>query len=148
MQDSFLTPQRFTLWRRAFMQSRAGTPVAWWSLFDGYQTTLDWPGADFWRKLAAAHPQARVILTERDAERWYASAEKTIFRLHHSAEATPSGRFARAMFELAVPAMRDGNRVVSDVVWDGTFDGRFTDRDDAMCVPRRACSAGRTLPSR
>ena len=40
---------------------------------------VDFPGALFWREIAAANPDAPVLLSTRDAEDWYRSASNTIF---------------------------------------------------------------------
>ncbi|MFI0484435.1 sulfotransferase family protein [Actinomadura sp. 9N215] len=45
----------------------------WTDLFDGYRSTMDWPGMFFWRELLDACPDAKVILTVRDPRRWFAS---------------------------------------------------------------------------
>jgi hypothetical protein len=133
MHESFAAPARFTLWHDALRRTRAGEAVDWRPLLEGYRATLDWPAAYFWHELAAAHPDARVILTVRDPDRWYASAEATIFRLRN-VESLLWGRATRSLFALAVPEMQDGYRVVDDVIWDGTFDGRFADRRHALRV--------------
>jgi hypothetical protein len=39
---------------------------------------VDWPGCAFWRELAAANPDAHVLLSVRDAEGWWTSMESTI----------------------------------------------------------------------
>jgi len=52
----------------------------WDALFEGYRSCVDWPAAHYWRELAAAYPEARVILTWRDPESWWASYEATILR--------------------------------------------------------------------
>lgn len=56
----------------------AGETPDWDAVFDGYWATVDWPGACYWRELVAAYPDAKVILSTRSAEIWYASMEKTI----------------------------------------------------------------------
>jgi hypothetical protein len=53
--------------------------VDWAKVFEGYGATVDWPSATFYRELADAYPDAKVILTERDAEAWFASTQATIF---------------------------------------------------------------------
>ncbi|GAB7052958.1 sulfotransferase family protein [Catenuloplanes indicus] len=52
----------------------------WQEIFDGFDSTLDWPGVAFWRELVEAYPDARVILTVRDPYRWYRSMDATILR--------------------------------------------------------------------
>ena len=39
---------------------------------------MDWPSAHYWPELIRAYPEARVILTHRSPESWWASFEKTI----------------------------------------------------------------------
>lgn len=52
-----------------------------WSRFLGdYVALVDWPGASFWPELSQAFPDALVLLSHRDPERWYNSASETIFR--------------------------------------------------------------------
>ena len=62
------------LWR-AFVQ---GTPTPWDQLFEGFRSCIDWPSAHYWPELVRAYPKARVILTWRSPESWWASFEKTI----------------------------------------------------------------------
>lgn len=56
-----------------------GAPPEWDWVFSGYRATVDWPAASFWRELIAAYPEALVILSIRDAEAWFDSAQATIF---------------------------------------------------------------------
>lgn len=51
----------------------------WDAIFSGYQSAIDWPAAHFWRELMDYYPDAKVILTVRDAEKWFASTQATIF---------------------------------------------------------------------
>ena len=60
---------------RAFVK---GTPTPWDQLFEGYASCIDWPSAHYWPELVRTYPQARVILTWRSPESWWASFEKTI----------------------------------------------------------------------
>ena len=56
-----------------------GQPMDWEQVFEGYASTVDWPSATFYETLANAYPNAKVILTERDAEAWWRSTQATIF---------------------------------------------------------------------
>jgi hypothetical protein len=55
-----------------------GAAPDWPSLFEGYKSCVDWPSVHYWRELVEAYPQARVVLTWRSPESWWASFEKTI----------------------------------------------------------------------
>jgi hypothetical protein len=57
-----------------------GQPADWDEVFAGYGATVDWPSATFWRELAEAYPSAKVVLTLRDPEAWFASTQATIFK--------------------------------------------------------------------
>jgi hypothetical protein len=92
---------------------------------EGYRSTVDWPGTYFWRELVGQHPDAKVILTVRDPQRWYESAHGTIFRAAMNA---PSEAGGAQGVEVAAVGM------VRGLVWDGTFGGRFADRDHAIRV--------------
>lgn len=52
----------------------------WDTLFKGYKATVDFPGCTFYRELADYYPEAKVVLSVRDADKWYASTQETIFR--------------------------------------------------------------------
>ena len=48
----------------------AGKPD-WDALFDGYQSTTDYPACSYWRELADYYPDAKVLLTVRDPDSWF-----------------------------------------------------------------------------
>jgi hypothetical protein len=51
----------------------------WHAIYGDYTATVDWPGAAFWRELAAVFPDAKVLLSERDSDTWYESFSETIY---------------------------------------------------------------------
>ena len=51
----------------------------WDAIFDGYNSTVDFPSCSSYRALAAHYPDAKVVLTVRDPERWFESTQETIF---------------------------------------------------------------------
>lgn len=42
---------------------------SWEAVFDGYQSVADWPGSYHWRELMDVYPDAKVLLSVRDASR-------------------------------------------------------------------------------
>lgn len=56
-----------------------GEPTDWVALLADYRAIVDFPGALFWREMAAAFPDAVVLLSVRPAADWYRSARDTIF---------------------------------------------------------------------
>jgi hypothetical protein len=67
-------PEQVTFWNRA----ADGETVDWEEVYAGYRSTVDWPGCHFYAELADRYPDAKVILTKRDPERWYESMSETI----------------------------------------------------------------------
>jgi hypothetical protein len=61
-------------------------------VFEGYKSQVDWPGARYWRELAAHFPDAKVILSIRAEDSWFKSVMATIYpamaahRSHESAD--------------------------------------------------------------
>ena len=53
----------------------------WDTIFNGFGATVDNPGCGFWKELASFYPEAKIILTTRDAEKWFESTNETIHSL-------------------------------------------------------------------
>jgi hypothetical protein len=67
-------------------------------------------------------PQAKVILTARDAEQWYDSVMRTIY---------PSSQAMRTDDD---PQRREAGEWVNTIIWQQVFDGRMNDRAHAISV--------------
>jgi hypothetical protein len=104
-----------------------GEPVDWREVFAGWQSTVDWPACTFWERIWETFPEAKVLLSVRDPEAWYASCLKSI---HASAQAAGRGELEGGSVEVSPEAMR----MINDLIWEGTFDGRFEDKDFAIGV--------------
>lgn len=90
MVEVFAHPESVPLW----IAAGAGKPD-WEAIFDGYPSMVDYPGAKFWRELMAYYPDAKVIHTLRDPDRWFESTQATIFAADSGARtaAGPMGEF-------------------------------------------------------
>lgn len=60
-----------------WLQVVRGAPD-WDAIFDGFASAVDYPTCTYWRELAAHYPQAKVVLSTRDAEGWFKSVNRTI----------------------------------------------------------------------
>jgi hypothetical protein len=117
-------PERFPLWDEALRCKLAGEPIDWRPLLTDFRAIVDWPGAYFWRELVAAHPEARVVLTVRDPDRWCDSIRATIFALTE-ADWPPEGL------------------ATLDIIAHRTFDNRLDDREHCQAVFARHIQAVR-----
>jgi hypothetical protein len=127
-------PERYALWLEAARRKRAGEPIDWRPLFAGYRATTDWPGAYFWRELVAAHPDAKVILTVRDPERWYDSLHATAYAKLQQRKQTGKGRILHGLLAWLDPRAGHRFRTNDETLWQGTFGGRFAERQHALRV--------------
>lgn len=114
MVEVFKNPQAPDWWSAA-----ADDPANadWGRIFEGYNATVDWPNATYYRELADAYPDAKVILTERDPDQWFESTQATIFAR------MPTGPGATEPFP------RMAGKVVCEL-----FDYRMHDRDHCISV--------------
>jgi Sulfotransferase domain len=74
MVEVFAHPESMALW----IEAGKGRPN-WDAIFDGYYSMVDYPGAHYWRELAAYYPDAKVLHTVRDPDQWFDSTQATIF---------------------------------------------------------------------
>ena len=106
--------QAWDLWYEA---SKDPAHADWETIFKGYNSTVDWPNATYYRELADAYPDAKVILTERDADEWFDSTQATIFARMPTEPGAPDG-FPRML-----------GKVICEL-----FDYRMHDRDHCISV--------------
>jgi hypothetical protein len=119
MMEVVAVPERGRHWLE---QTRRGSHD-WDGIFDGYRATVDWPAAAFWRELVDHYPDAKVLLSLRDADRWYESVMNTVY--HTITQGPPDN---------APAALRDFHRMVFALIFEQTFDGRLDDREHAKRV--------------
>ncbi len=74
MVEVLANPGQVPFWNRA----AGGETVDWEEVYGKYRASVDWPGCHFYAQLAERYPEAKVILSLRDPERWYESMSETI----------------------------------------------------------------------
>jgi len=74
MSEALEHPDHWPLWVKA----AGGEAVNWEEIFRGWGSTTDAPACHFYRELAAFYPEAKVLLSVRDEEKWFASTQNTI----------------------------------------------------------------------
>jgi hypothetical protein len=100
-----------------------GTPTGaydWDAIFHGYRATVDWPAAAFWRELASRYPDAKVLLSRRDADRWYDSVMNTIYPAMTQGPPESAPKVLHAFHEMT-----------RALIAERTFGGRLEDRAHA-----------------
>jgi hypothetical protein len=115
--------QHLDLWAAA----TRGERVDWRVVFDGWRSTVDWPGCSYYEQIMEDFPEAKVLLNVREPDAWYTSMTNTIYRASEDLRAALAGDG-----ELPAWMSREVAQIILDLVWDGQFDGRFADRDHAI----------------
>jgi len=100
MIEVFMHPESVPLWVEAG-KGRAD----WNAIYAGYAATVDYPGAGFWRELAQAYPDAKILHTVRDPDRWFESTQETIFAPNTFATDPPEA--FKPFFETVTRGIRD-----------------------------------------
>jgi len=127
MSEVFTRPEHIELWRA----TAQGKPVDWEQIFGSYRATVDWPACTFYDELMEKYPDAKVILTVRDPQRWYESAYNTIYAMTRSASSSPIFYLASLVMPRA-KGMKRARPMIEEIVWERDLDGRFEDREHAI----------------
>jgi hypothetical protein len=115
MVEVFKNPQAPDWWYEA---AQDPAHADWGKIFAGYVATVDWPNATYYKELADAYPDAKVILTERDPDDWFDSTQATIFAQDFGGPEKADQPFPRMV-----------RKVVAEL-----FDGRLHDRAHCIAV--------------
>ena len=130
MQTAMTRPGHSRFWIRA---KKAGSRADFRRFFLGYRAVVDWPACEFYRELMVAFPNAKVVLTVRDADAWYDSTKDTLFAVQ---DVLPW------WFPRSVLRMQDA------VIWQGRLRGRFLHRESAIAIYKEhIAEVQRTVPA-
>ncbi|WP_454561853.1 sulfotransferase family protein [Mycobacterium haemophilum] len=72
-------------WSQLFVGESVDTRSKLAELLGDYQSAVDWPVCCFWPELIHMHPDARVVLTVRDPDKWVSSFLQTLAPLWRTA---------------------------------------------------------------
>lgn len=118
--EVFKNPSHIKLWQSAV----DGELVDWQAFLGEYQSGLDYPIVAFYEDLMKVFPDAKVILTTRDADSWY---ESTIETIYYDGAAIPT-------WLQNISPFKGLNKVIDSLAWEGIFHGRFEERDYAIKI--------------
>jgi hypothetical protein len=102
-----------------------GGKADWDSLFRGYQAATDWPVAAYYKDLMNVYPDAKVILTVRDPERWHRSVMNTLYQ---------AGRGFFGRFTRIIPSVHQFLNAMEKAIWQDVFHNRLEDKAHAVEV--------------
>ncbi|KNC97027.1 uncharacterized protein SPPG_07427 [Spizellomyces punctatus DAOM BR117] len=136
MTEAIQHPTDFAVWTDA----HDGKQVDLTQIFNKYTATLDWPACDFWKELMEVYPNAKVILSVRDADTWYESVRETVYKLN---------MLPRSIIQ-NYPDIVNVNEYCQHSIWGlgGNFKGQFENPAIAKKIFRdRLEEVKRSVPS-
>jgi len=105
--------------------------IDWRNLFKRYKAGVDFPLTTQYAKCLEVFPEAKVILTVRNPNEWYESAEQTVYHIQR----------------VLIRFLPGGRKVGEKTIWYQLFAGRFEDRDYAIAAFNRHIEeVKRTVP--
>ncbi|KAG1526364.1 hypothetical protein G6F52_002495 [Rhizopus delemar] len=81
--------------------------IDWDKPYEGFDAAVDWPTCTFYKELMDKYPDAKVLLTVRSPESWYASVCKTIAPLAQRYNEIKSER-AKEVLDVTLKVVLDG----------------------------------------
>ena len=115
MVDVLADLEQAKLWQRALDGA-----APWEQIFDGFNSTVDWPGGYFYRELIDVYPDAKVLLSVREAQAWERSMRETVWAVRHGESLVRLLSSAQAHVN---PQWRGFLEMIDRLVWEdeGTF---------------------------
>ncbi|MEZ4994228.1 MAG: sulfotransferase [Saprospiraceae bacterium] len=130
MKELLNQPEKVHLWRTLFDTGSTDFDA----IFEGYQASSDFPGYLAYKALWKQYPDARFILTERDAEKWHTSVMNTVYQAIHP---TLAGKLKRLQKVLFSPRLRKISKVfhlLKEYFFAGLYQGRFPDKASTIRI--------------
>ena len=127
-------PDHIRFWDEAADEVARGEPINWEEVFYGYEATVDWPACIFYEELMEAYPDAKVLLSIRDPQHWYDSAQSTMgsgamgFLLKDAPTSSPLRSLLARLVGLLAPSMHRVPSMAHKVITERSFGGRFGHR--------------------
>jgi len=126
MGEVLADPTQIQLW----LDAADGSPD-WDALLGAFSASVDYPSCSFWRELSEEYPDAKVILSTRDATSWFESVNATIMAPHFNEFIAPT----------------PWGQMIKRTIWD-TLDRRMGDRQFMIdYFEKRNDEVQRTIPS-
>ncbi len=119
----------------------------WNEIFAGFHSTVDWPGGYFYKELIEDYPEAKVLLSVRDPNKWEPSFRETIWNMGHGESLLRLLCSARAQVD---PQWQDYLALVQRMFWgpEGTFaKGHATPRELIAEMERHNEEVKRVVPA-
>jgi len=110
----------------------------------GYLASCDFPSSPYWAEQLKLYPDAKVILTTRDAEKWYQSCCDTIFKMMPFHPLRPFGAILYNFFGFSSPGFMD---MVNKTIREDSFHGDWNKESVIKCYHDHNNNVIKTCPA-
>lgn len=128
--DLIADSKRLTYWKEL---ERTGS-TDFNALFKGFEATVDFPGYPYYKILLEKYPEAKVILTKRDFDKWYESTHKTIWKSANKSFIERINLFRRKLFNKNLRQIFKCIYFMRRVYLNNQFENNFNSKDHAKKV--------------
>ena len=121
MKEVFDHPETLSLWEElnyeTYQMAFPDRSVVLSKIYEGYDATVDFPGAAAWVEMFRHNPNAKVILSlhPKGAEEWYESVHGTVFQM---STGYLSFVFRSSLFSRWINRF---NHFVTSYIWEGAL---------------------------
>ena len=98
----------------------------WERVFAEYGSTTDFPAASYFEEIMKAYPDAKVVLTIRDAEKWYESASESIYAI--------GSDWSTRVLAIYIPFFTRLLKISHHIWEEYPFKGQFHDRKKTLAA--------------
>jgi hypothetical protein len=123
-------PEHPPIW----LSASRGEPVDWERIFEGYQATVYWSPCYDYLELLKRYPDAKVILTVRDPEKWYQSMHDTIYKFNRLTFLRKVFLLTMGLFKPEFKRLYAVWHLQEQTTWQKTFKGQFHNKKYAIEV--------------
>jgi len=121
-------PEHSPIW----LSASRGEQVNWEKLFKGYQSTVYWSPCYDYLELLKYYPDAKVILTVRDPEKWHQSVHDTIYKWNRLTFLRKFFLLTMGVFKPELKRLYAVWNLLEQTTWKRTFKGQFQNKKRAI----------------
>lgn len=118
---------------RRWIELAQGRTADWDQVLGGYDSCVDWPSSAYWQELAEYYPEAKVVLTVREPERWLASMKATILKQQASNRGIP-GQIVGGLSNLLGTDLAAFSKMTALTIGQRVFNGHMGDDEYLLKV--------------
>jgi hypothetical protein len=97
---------------------------------NNYKSSCDFPSSPYWKEQLELYPDAKVVLTKRDADKWYQSCIDTIFNMMPNHPNAPFGVKLCHFFGIISPSFGE---MVRTIIFDHSMHSDWSKENVIKC---------------